>query len=381
MRPPIDPIALSDLIGRIYDCALDPSLWQSTLDAMRQELGFEHATLSLQAMPSGQVLINETSGIASPWLERIPHYGQDIVALWGGAAAINNQPLEEPVLLSEVHPQILDGSSLNRYYLEWRKPQQLTDTLAIGLSRDDQSLAAASWVRHASQGPIGEPERQAARLFAPHLRRAVTISRLLDAQSVMAANFRKVLDGLQTPIMLAGPDLSLVHANDAAQAALAQGFPLSVRGGRLVSESELVGRALAAAVDQALSDERLMARKGLGIPARNGASDICVLHVLPLTSGARRTSLTPGAAVAIFLASTRSSRTDVGEFMAALFDLTPAERAVFDLVAQGLGLPEAAKALAVRPSTAKTHLLRVFEKTGLRRQSELARLAGLLSSA
>lgn len=65
-----------------------------------------------------------------------------------------------------------------------------------------------------------------------------------------------------------------------------------------------------------------------------------------------------------------------GETIAALFDLTPAETRVYTAIADGRTLGETAKKLGISLATAKTHLLRLFAKTGTRRQAELVRLAG-----
>ncbi len=58
----------------------------------------------------------------------------------------------------------------------------------------------------------------------------------------------------------------------------------------------------------------------------------------------------------------------------ALYKLTVAEMRVAQEVADRDGLPAVAEALGISLSTVRTHLQRVFEKTGTRRQAELVRL-------
>jgi DNA-binding CsgD family transcriptional regulator len=70
----------------------------------------------------------------------------------------------------------------------------------------------------------------------------------------------------------------------------------------------------------------------------------------------------------------------VADAAAALFGLTPAEARVFGLVAGGATPAEAAAALGVAPSTLKTHLLHVFDKVGVHRQSDLVQLGASLAS-
>ncbi|HEY2310002.1 MAG TPA: response regulator transcription factor [Gaiellaceae bacterium] len=51
---------------------------------------------------------------------------------------------------------------------------------------------------------------------------------------------------------------------------------------------------------------------------------------------------------------------------AAVQDLTPREREVLDLLAQGLSNPEICKLLVITEATAKTHVARILQKLGLR---------------
>ena len=56
------------------------------------------------------------------------------------------------------------------------------------------------------------------------------------------------------------------------------------------------------------------------------------------------------------------------------YAITPAEFRVMMLIVQGMTIAEAAETLGISP-TAKTHLARLFDKTGTSRQADLVRLA------
>jgi DNA-binding CsgD family transcriptional regulator len=62
------------------------------------------------------------------------------------------------------------------------------------------------------------------------------------------------------------------------------------------------------------------------------------------------------------------------EHLRALYNLTPAETAVASRIMRGDGVQAEARALQIAPNTLRTHLSRIFDKTGTRRQAELARL-------
>lgn len=371
----ISASALSELIGSIYDCALDPGLWSATLTSLRDLLGFHNAALTLVGLPKGEVLLTVTSGIESSWLERIPLYGADIVEQWGGADAIHAIPFEEPAVLSLVNPNAYGPASKNRFYLEWEKPQCLNDNLAIGLVRDSMTVGSVGFGRHEQAGPIGEREVALARLFIPHLQRAAAISRLLDIKTVVAASFEATLDNLQTPIILANSSLQLVHANQSAKDMLALGDPLQLKSNILTSRSKGLSAALTVAVAQACADESALGRKGMGIPGRMFDGTPCALYVLPLRHGKLRPGITPDAVVAIFMAPTMTPIRAPKEVIAALFDLTVTEAEVLEHIASGLTSSQTANLLEVELSTIKTHLIRLFEKMGVHRQADLIALA------
>jgi DNA-binding NarL/FixJ family response regulator len=52
--------------------------------------------------------------------------------------------------------------------------------------------------------------------------------------------------------------------------------------------------------------------------------------------------------------------------------LSPREREVLGLIAQGLKNPEIARALFISPSTVKVHVRHIFEKLGVRTRAEAA---------
>ena len=57
------------------------------------------------------------------------------------------------------------------------------------------------------------------------------------------------------------------------------------------------------------------------------------------------------------------------------YAITPAESRVMMLIVQGMTIAETADVLGISLPTAKTHLARLFDKTGTSRQADLVRLA------
>jgi DNA-binding CsgD family transcriptional regulator len=106
-----------------------------------------------------------------------------------------------------------------------------------------------------------------------------------------------------------------------------------------------------------------------------------VAHVLPLTSGSRKQAGTAYSAIAaVFVRKAALEAPHPIETIAGVFKLTPAEMRVLMLIVEVGGVPEIAPVLGISETTVKTHLQRVFAKTGTRRQADLVKLvAGYMS--
>jgi DNA-binding CsgD family transcriptional regulator len=115
--------------------------------------------------------------------------------------------------------------------------------------------------------------------------------------------------------------------------------------------------------------------KGIAVPLLALDGERHVAHVLPLTSGARRRAGTSYAATAaMFVRNAALNTPSPQEVIGKLYKLTPTELRVLLAIVQ-VGSPAgAAETLGVAESTVKTHLHRLFAKTGTKRQADLVKL-------
>jgi DNA-binding CsgD family transcriptional regulator len=68
------------------------------------------------------------------------------------------------------------------------------------------------------------------------------------------------------------------------------------------------------------------------------------------------------------------------EVIGKLYKLTPTVLRVLLAIVQVGGAPEVAETLGIAESTVKTHLHRLFEKTGAKRQADLVKLMAAYAS-
>ena len=82
MSSPISPQALSELIGSIYDYALDPGHWDQTLSELRNAFLGETVSLGLLDLRHGRILINKDVGLAPEQLEERAKYSTELGHSW-----------------------------------------------------------------------------------------------------------------------------------------------------------------------------------------------------------------------------------------------------------------------------------------------------------
>ena len=216
------------------------------------------------------------------------------------------------------------------------------------------------------------------RLLIPHVRRAVTISNVLDAKTIEATRMSEALDALKLGVILADPQAAIVHANRAAEAMLRADGPLGAANGVLRAERPVATAELRDAVSAAARNEAGLGKAGLAVRLSEDYETPVVAHVLPLSGGEIRTRLEPAAIAAVFI-STPLDEASCARTLARAYKLTPAETRVLREILSGKSVVEAAADLGVAMTTARTHLDNIFAKTGVSRQSELIKLGAGVS--
>ena len=229
--------------------------------------------------------------------------------------------------------------------------------------------------RHERDGIVDDETRHRMRLIIPHIRRAVLVGRMFDLKAAEAATFADALDGLSAGLCLVDAGGRIVHANAAGHVILGAGDILRAVGGRLVACEAQVDQTFREIFAAAGEADAALGTMGIAVPMIGKAGDRYVGHVLPLTSGARRRAGRTYAAVAALLVRKAGLVVPSAfEVISKVFTLTPTELRVLLAIVEVGGTPEVAEALGVAVTTVKTHLGRLFEKTGTARQADLVKL-------
>lgn len=359
---------LYDAIGTLYDCVTVPALWPEALARISELTDSEIAMLAVMDMSKktarfsavhGDPLVLEplVSTYAShvPFFPILPKFEIDV-------------PLDFDEMCNLYGPDGRDVWHASRTYTEWMRPNRFRTGFNLAVMKRDECVGALTTITHEDKPTT--PARQAllSRL-APHIRRAVTITDLFEAEQRKTALFQKVIDNLAHPVLFVAGDMRLLHANPAAETLLRDGTLVRMSEGRLAMTYLPAQRSVDHAVALGHRDEVLLGTIGIGVPLVRTERP-SIVHVLPLT---RRpaTWLAQEAAAAIFIAAPGTTPLPAIEAIAALFGLTAAERRVAALAADGLTRSEIAEASGVSDQTVKSQLRVVYDKTGTRDQRQL----------
>jgi DNA-binding CsgD family transcriptional regulator len=188
-----------------------------------------------------------------------------------------------------------------------------------------------------------------------------------------AASVADALDNLSAAMFLVDACGQIVHANAAGQEMLYATDFLASLDGRLAARDPLIDQALREGCAAAGAGDSAMGVRTIALPLTAHDGERYLAHVLPLTSGARRTfGATYSATAAVFVRKVAvGSAADV---IAQTYKLTPTELRVLNAIVEIGGVPETAQALGIAETTVKTHLYRLFDKTEASRQVDLVKL-------
>jgi DNA-binding NarL/FixJ family response regulator len=291
-------------------------------------------------------------------------------------------PTTKPLLLRDVG-EVASTTELvpyseyveSRYYKEWVKPQGFVDSWHASLEKSATTSVHLIFWRKGKTGIESDATRDRMRLIVPHLRRAVQISSLVDHGKAEAALFGDTLDGIAAGLFLVDAIGRILHANASGHALLARGAVLRASAGKLVSNDASAEQELYRVLDAVGGEQVVPGADTVAVPLTARQGEHYVAYVLPLTSGVRRRAgASYAAAAAVFVQRALLNVPSPQDTIAKLYKLTPMELRVLFAIVQVGGVPEVAAMMGSSSSTIRTHLRRLFSKTGTDRQADLVKL-------
>jgi DNA-binding CsgD family transcriptional regulator len=370
-----DSKQLPALIGEIYDAVIDPAQRNDVLDKIAGFAGgHSGGLLSKHFLSKSEVLYCYVG--ADP--NSLQVYSESYPKLDPTADSPSFR-VEQVVSATDLVPY--EEFRRGRFYREWARPHGWVDVASAVIEKSAISCTFLSVVRHEANGLVDDEMRRRMALLIPHVRRALLIGQTIHRKQTEAVCFSDVLDGLSSGMILVDANGRIVHTNNAGNAILDAADFLRAVCGRLVASDLAINAALREILVAANVGDAALGVKGIALPLTAHDGERYVAHVLPLTSGARRAAgLAYNAVAALFIRKAALEPFSPPEVIGEMYKLTPTELRVLLAIVDIGGVPEVAAALGVAVTTVKTHLSRLFEKTGVARQADLVKLVAGFST-
>lgn len=368
---------LPQVVEAVYDSVTDPARWPRTLETICRMSEANLAMLAVIDTISNTARMSVSCGDPAV-LQPLSDYGSGVLFY----AALPQMEIDVPFTVDSIYA--LQGPDTRQCWLEsriareWVVPNRLDDFFWVALMKQPNRVGTLLVVTDKDRRQISGADLRMMSELAPHVRRAVMIGDMFEAERRTAEIFRSILESLSHPVLIVGDDMHVLFANPAAEALLAENEAVSSTRGQLSFRYPKANAAVARAVELGQRDEFALGPAGINVPLAK-ASAPAVAHVMPLARRDISARVSQRAAAAIFIAAAGATPVPALEAIAALFGLTAAEKRVAGHVAAGMTRRDIATAGGVSDGTVKSQLAAIFDKTGTGDQRELELLIRELS--
>jgi DNA-binding CsgD family transcriptional regulator len=360
--------ALADLIGRIYDAAADPTLWESFLEQLAK---------ICRADASGLVMHNdrpETHAIAVAWRvdpEMLRLYRE----YYGPLDIWTNRGRPNPAGWAGTSQELCALNELKKaeVYNDLMVRSQIEHGMFGIFEREGTRWAGLSLYRSASSGEFRVSDLDIIRFLIPHMQRAFKLHFQFSELRERAERTETALDMLSTSVIFLGDKGEIVLMNRSADELLRRKGGLRLERGKFItslcSESAALQSMISAGVQT--GNGTGLSAGGTMLITREKGRPLSVT-VAPMRNTATAFEKRPAAV--LFISDPDQKSELPADLLQRCYGFTAAEARLAMLLVEGRALNEAAEFSGITRNTAKTQLKNIFAKTQVQRQGELIRL-------
>lgn len=364
-----DPV---DLLPVLYEAPTDPEQWHVFLNDLRQQTHAGVACLLGRDEKAENLTLVVQSG-ANPEAQQqyeAYYYTIDPFYIYAEKRGFNRPGSIAPAQAYISDPELRRTEFCNDFMLKFDMFNECFSLFGKG----GRSLSNLSLIRSPRDQAFGEPELRVLRFLAPHIQRAIELNeRFAQLRSESDAR-QAALNRIGLGVIFLDAKGRVLGSNEAASSLLERQQGITVSKGRLQAEFPEDDRKLKASIWQSC-------QTGAGRAGGPGAALLisCRPPARPLQvvvgPACSRVAGLPACPSAVVFVSDLSARIRPGhELLKALYGLTPAESRIALLLLDGKSNEEISALLRVSRNTLKTQIRSIFDKTSVRRQSQLVRL-------
>ncbi len=352
-----------------YEAAAEPSLWPGFLKHFTEAVSADSSVLQIHDLGRHISTVISGFGLSSPVTQSYnQHYSKLNIWRERGRTLFTAGRVN---FGEELCPRALLERS--EFYNDYMLRVGGAYTMGTVFAREGDSAPTLSAQRGRGKHPFGEPEREVARFLLPHLGRAWT---LLQRLELLAAG-ESVLDTVPLGVVFLGTGGTAVYWNHAADEIFRGNDGLSLRNGVLSAVDQRADARLRKAVDDALSPSRPPGPAAVPIPRPSLSRDYQVV-ASPLRGRFRQFAGMPMPGATVLITDPERHQAASVDLLIQIYKLTLKEAEIVVKLSEGKSVKQAGEEMTVTYETARTHLRRIFSKTGTSRQSELLLLLNRL---
>jgi DNA-binding CsgD family transcriptional regulator/PAS domain-containing protein len=364
------------LVGKIYDCAANPSLWPDALESFRKTLG---AAYILVGLTDASMSPRNSDPTFNYWSTVWDKYWIDTLI-----PRMQFIPRIETLYESEIDTVWLQLDSISEsefqtssFYTDWVRPQGLYDTCNIVTMRREKMIGMFTAPIFKDRPRYSADEVALMARLAPHIRRSIAIGDMVDKGKFSVTLYQRLLDSLNVAVILLGQGQRIFYANAAAEllfedATLVMNVSCQLHATRRDSQI-----ALTDSLARSANGDQAVGISGIGIPLFSQDGEHAAAYILPLGKSDVRNEIGQGH-TAIFITKRQEQQPASIEILRTIFNLTQAEAKSVFLLVQGQTPTEIATALHVSIHTIRTHLSNCYAKTRTTDQGNLIALVNRL---
>jgi DNA-binding CsgD family transcriptional regulator len=270
------------------------------------------------------------------------------------------------LLGEEIYP--IDLLRQSEFYNDYLRPAGCEYTLTAVLSRTHDQALIASAVRGHRRDVLDDAEKQLTEVLAPHLVRAYSIQEKIGLSLASEALLHENAAGL---VFLSEAGKA-VYANRMAEVIFASNDGLTLRNAKLHAAGAVTNAALEQAVTQAAKAGDSLDCPKVVLVERKSMKPAYQVTVTRIRHDIRALYPTPWFVVVI--SDPEQSCQTQPALLIQLYGLTPKEAELATRLSAGKTVEASSAELNISYETARTHLRRIFDKTGVSRQTELVLL-------
>jgi DNA-binding CsgD family transcriptional regulator len=360
-----------DLVGHMYDAALDASRWPTVLQDLVRLTHSRTGNLAEINIATGAT--RPLAAVDMPikgFADYEAYYWQKDI--WTpkpgtfeiGVAYSSQRTIADRVLLQ------------SEFYHDWMKPLRLFYGMGgIPLVEGNRMLLIGLHRPKLQGKPFNDRSVQTLQQLFPHIKRALQMHHRLEQTAIEREALAETTDHLPRGICTFNARGQLLWVNRTGEEICRQADGLTIQRGILTAsvagETQQLQQLLRSTT-QVTNGTGTTTRDAMLISRPSGRRPFIVL-VSPLRAGHSWLDDRQPTAV-VFVSDLERTPELPADRLARLYGLTPAEAQLAQHVASGKDLQEIAATSRRTMNTVRTQLKQVFHKTGTRRQAQLVRL-------